>query len=165
LICAIQLHIPLGEALDHLLQGRLVTPTTFPVQELPGIRIQGLPDPQLLSRVLEVVPHLIQLQDDRFASRLRLLVVLLSKGSEPVEHGLGRDPQEERDAMHGDATQIHEHRLDFHYEWFTAWGGTRKLIPTLLAELFGLAGDRAVVDEPITLALGTYMHRYPPSQT
>jgi hypothetical protein len=40
LICAIQLHIPLGEALDHLLQGRLVTLTTFPVQELTGIRIQ-----------------------------------------------------------------------------------------------------------------------------
>ena len=106
LIGAKQLHIPLGKALDHLLQGRLVTPTTFPVQELAGIRIQGLPDPQLPSLVLEVVPHLVQLQDDRFASGLRLLVVLLRKGSEPVEHGLGRYPQEERDTMHGEATQI-----------------------------------------------------------
>jgi hypothetical protein len=165
LIGAIQLHIPLGKALDHLLQGRLVTPTTFPVQELTGLRIQGLPDPKLPSLVLEVVPHLVQLQDDRFASGLRLLVVLLSKGSEPVEHGLGRDPQEERDAMHGEATQIQEHRVDLHHERLTAWGGTSKLIPTLLAELFGLAGGRAVVDEPITLALGTYMDRYPPSQT
>jgi hypothetical protein len=152
----------MGEALDQLLQGRLVTPTTFPVQELAGIRIQGLPDPQLPSLVLEVVPHLVQLQDDRIASGLRLLLVLLSKGSEPVEHGLGRDPQEERDAMHGEATQIQEHRVDFHHEWLPAWGGTRKLIPTLLAELFGLAGDRAIVDELITLALRTYLHRYPP---
>jgi hypothetical protein len=31
LIRAIQLHVPLGEALDQLLQGRFVTPTTFPV--------------------------------------------------------------------------------------------------------------------------------------
>jgi hypothetical protein len=65
----------------------------------------------------------------------------------------------------GDTTQIQEHRVDLHHDRFTAWGGTRKLIPTLLAELFGLAGDRAVVDEPITLALGTYLHRYPPFQT
>jgi hypothetical protein len=77
---SLQLYIPLGKALDHLLQGRLVTPTTFPVQELTGIRIQGLPDPKLPSLVLEVVPHLVQLQDDRFAIGLRLLVVLLSIG-------------------------------------------------------------------------------------
>jgi hypothetical protein len=132
---------------------------------LSGIRIQGLPDPEFPSLVLEIMPHLIQLQDDRSAGRLRLLVVLLRKGSEPVEHGLGRYSQEERNAMHGEATQIQEHCVDLHRERLTAWGGTRKLIPTLLAELLGLAGDRAVVDEPITLAVGTYLHRYSPSQT
>src|SRR5262245_32395953 len=147
--------MPLGEALDQLLQGRLVTPTTFPVQEFASIRIQGLPDPKLPSLVLELVPHLVQLQGDRFASGLRLLVVLLRKGSEPVEHGLDRYPQEERDAMHGNTTQIQEHRMDFHHEWLPAWDGTRKPIATLPTELFGLASDRAVVDESITLALGT----------
>jgi len=73
LIGAIPLHLPLGEALDHRLQGRLVTLTTCPVQELTGLRISGLPDPQLPSRVLEVVPHLVQLQDERIARGLRLL--------------------------------------------------------------------------------------------
>src|SRR5262245_43320996 len=112
--------MPMGEALDQLLQGRLVTPTTFPVQELARSRTQGLADPQLPSLVLEVVPHLVQLQDDRIASGLRLLAVLLRKGSEPVEHGLGRYPQEERDAMHGNATQIPEHCMDFPHEGLTA---------------------------------------------
>jgi hypothetical protein len=51
---------------------------------------------------------------------LRLLVVLLSKDSEPVEHGLGRCPQEERDAMHGNAIQIQEHRVDLHDERLAA---------------------------------------------
>jgi hypothetical protein len=111
------------------------------------------------------VPHLVQLQDERVASGLRLLVVLLSIGSEPVEHGLGRDPQEAREAMPGEATQRPELRVDVPHEWLTAWGGTRQLIPTRLAELFGLAGDQAVVDAPIPLALGTDMPRDPPSQT
>jgi hypothetical protein len=34
----------------------------------------------------------------------------------------------------------------------------------LPTELLGLAGSGAVVDEPITLALGTDLHRYTPSQ-
>jgi hypothetical protein len=44
------------------------------------------------------------------------------------------------------------------------WGGTGNLIATLPTELLGLAGSGAVVDEPITLALGTDPHRYTPSQ-
>jgi hypothetical protein len=35
----------------------------------------------------------------------------------------------------------------------------------LLTRLLRLAGGGAVVDKPIALALGTYTHRHPPSQT
>jgi hypothetical protein len=164
-ICAIPLHVPLGEALAHLPQGRFVTATTVPVQKLTRIRSQGLPDPPLPPRVLEGVPPLVQRQDERVAGGFRLLVVLLSHGSEPVEHGLGRYPQEAREAMPGETAQISAHRVDRQHDRLTAWGGPRTRIPTRLAELCGLAGDRAVVDGPITLALGTYLHRYPPCQT
>jgi hypothetical protein len=64
LIRAIELHIPWRQAINQLLQRRLVTPPTCPVQELPGITIQRVPDPQLLACLLEGVPQLLQLQDD-----------------------------------------------------------------------------------------------------
>jgi hypothetical protein len=57
------------------------------------------------------VPHLIQLQADGLPCGPWLPRVLCGKGSDPVEHGLGREPEEERDAVHGDATQIPKHRM------------------------------------------------------
>src|SRR5262245_59643346 len=44
----------------------------------------------------------------------------------------------------------------------TAWDDTGKLVATLLTPLLGLTGGGTVVDEPITLALGTYTHCPPP---
>ena len=64
LIRAIEFHIPWRQAINQRLQRRLVTPPTFPVQELPGITIQRVPDPPRLACLLEVVPQLLQLQDD-----------------------------------------------------------------------------------------------------
>src|SRR5215813_11268440 len=66
--------------------------------------------------------------------------------------------------MHGNATQIQKHCVDFHREWLTTWNGASKLIATPPTKLLGLAGSGAVIDEPITLALGTYLHRYTPSR-
>jgi hypothetical protein len=67
--------------------------------------------------------------------------------------------------VHGDATQIEQHGIDLCFEGLASWCGADKLIATLLTELLGFAGGRAVVDEAITLALGTYTSRYTPSQT
>jgi hypothetical protein len=53
---------------------------------------------------LEIMPHLIQLQ---------LLIMLSGKRPDLVEHGLGRDPEEERDAVHGEATQVDPHGILF----------------------------------------------------
>ena len=89
LVRAIHVPIPFGQAIHHLLQGRFVTAPTFPVQQLPGVPIQGLPDPELLAFVLEIMPHLIEFQDDRSPCGLWLLLVLLGKGPDPVEHSLG----------------------------------------------------------------------------
>jgi hypothetical protein len=113
LIRAIQLYIPLYQAIDQLLQGGFVTLTTFPVRELTRVTIESLPDPELAPLLLEIVPHLIQLQDDRFSRGAWLLIVLCGKGPDPVEHGLSRDPYEERDTMHGNATQIQKHRVEW----------------------------------------------------
>jgi hypothetical protein len=110
------------------------------------------------------MPHFIQFEDDASPRRLWLLLVLLGKGSDPVEHRLGGDAQEERDAVHRDATQVEQYRINLRREGLAAWGGTGKLIPTLLAWLLRLAGGGAVVDKPITLALGTDLHRDTPSQ-
>src|SRR6266403_12276 len=105
-----------------------------------------------------------QFEDDASPRGLWLLLVLLGKGSDPVEHRLGGDAQEERDAVHRDATQIEQYRIDLRREGLAAWGGTCTLIPTLLTLLLRPDGGGAVVDKPITLALGTYLHRYTPSQ-
>ena len=47
-ICAIELYVPLCQTLDHLLQRLLVSPSAFPVQQLPGIPIEGFPDPEFV---------------------------------------------------------------------------------------------------------------------
>jgi hypothetical protein len=86
------------------------------------------------------------------------------KGSDPVAHGLGRDPEEERDALHGDATQRQKHCLDLHRERLSAWGRAGTLIATRPTKPLGRAGHEAVVDGPITLARGPDLHRYPSSQ-
>jgi hypothetical protein len=67
--------------------------------------------------------------------------------------------------VHGDATQVEQDSIDLRRERLTAWGRAGELKAAPLAELFGFPGDRAIVDKPITLALGTCMHRHPPSQT
>jgi hypothetical protein len=61
--------------------------------------------------------------------------------------------------------RIPQDSVDLHRERLPAWSRADKLKAAWLAELFGFPGDRAVVDEPITLALGTCMHRRPPPQT
>jgi hypothetical protein len=58
LVRTVYFHIPLRQAIDRLLQGRLVTPATSPVQQPPGITIQGLPNPELAPFFLEVMLHL-----------------------------------------------------------------------------------------------------------
>jgi hypothetical protein len=60
--------------------------------------------------------------------------------------------------------QIQQYRLDLHREQLPVWGGAGQLIATRPTEPLGLAGGGAVIDEPITLALGTDRHSYSPSQ-
>jgi hypothetical protein len=67
--------------------------------------------------------------------------------------------------VHGETTQVEQDSVDLRRERLPAWSRAGKLKAALLAELFGFPGDRAIVDKPITLALGTCMHRHPPSQT
>src|SRR4051812_41587343 len=83
---AVHFHVPSRQAIDQLLQGRLVTPATFPVQQQPGVTIQGLPNPEFLPFLLHVMPHLIQFEDDASPRGLWLLLELLGQGSDPVEH-------------------------------------------------------------------------------
>jgi hypothetical protein len=146
LLRAIQLYIPLGQAVHHLLQSRLVAPPTFPIQQLACLLIEGFPDQEFLLLFLDVMPHLIQLQDESPSRGFWLLIVHYGKGPKPVEHRLSGDPHEEGDAVNREATQIQEHRVDLHRERLAARGSTRKLIPTLLAELLGFSGSGAIVD-------------------
>ena len=46
-------------------------------------------------------------------------------------------------------------------EGLATWGSTDKLIATWLTLLLGLSSRRAVVDEPLIPAFGTYMYRLP----
>jgi hypothetical protein len=152
-------HSPWQQALDPLLQGGFVRSTTLPVQLRPGVTLQGVPAPGCAPFWLELGPPLSPLHEDRSAGRLRFLRVLQSNGAEPVEHGLGRDSQEEREAMPGEATQIQAHGVNLPRAWLLTWGGAGKLIAPWPTALLGLAGSGAVVDEPITLALGTSLPR------
>jgi hypothetical protein len=104
------------------------------------------------------MPHLIQLQDDRFPRGFRLLIMLYGKSPDPVEHCLGGDPQEKRDAVHGYATPVEQHGIDPRFEGLAAWGRAGKLVATLLTAFLGLAGGGAIVAEPITLAFRALVH-------
>ena len=119
--------------------------------------IQRFPDPQLLAFLLEVVPHLIQLQDDGFSCGFWLLLVRLGKGSDPVQYGLRRDAEEKRDAVHRDTTEGEPHGVDLGVEGLASRGGTGQLVATLLTLLFGLASGGAMLDDPITLAFGAFV--------
>jgi hypothetical protein len=48
-IRAIERHVPLGQAIDQLLQGCLIATPTFPVQELACITITSVPDPEFVA--------------------------------------------------------------------------------------------------------------------
>jgi hypothetical protein len=67
--------------------------------------------------------------------------------------------------MPGEATQIEPHGVELGFAGLTSRGGTGHLIATRLTALLRCAGGRAVVDEVMTLALGTYPHRHPPPRT
>lgn len=83
-VWAIQLHMLLRRVIDHLLQRGFVPPPTCPIEEVAGITIQDLPDPQLPSLLLERVPHLISLEDDASPRGLWLLIVLLRESADPL---------------------------------------------------------------------------------
>jgi hypothetical protein len=55
--------------------------------------------------------------------------------------------------------------VDLCFEGLATQNGAGKLVATLLTPLLGFACSRAIVDKPITLALGTCTHHHPPSQT
>ena len=78
LVCTVHFDVPLCETIDHLLQSGFVTPSAFPVQQLASVPIQRFPDPELLAFLLEIMPHLIQFQDDCSPRRHWLLVVVFS---------------------------------------------------------------------------------------
>lgn len=103
--------------------------------------------------VLEIGPRLIQCQDESFAAGLRLLVLRLRGGSEPVGHRRGRDPQQERETVHGQAIQGEQPSADLRREGLASRGGTGTGVPTRCTEFLRLAGGRTVVAEAITLAL------------
>src|SRR5262245_28570727 len=65
LVRAVHFDVPLREAIDHLLQRRLVPSPPFPVEQLPRVAIQRFPAPEFAPLFLEIMPHLIELQDDR----------------------------------------------------------------------------------------------------
>ena len=106
--------VPLRKALDHLLQCLLIPSSTFPVQELPGVPIENLPDPEFVPLFLQVVPHRIALQDDRAPRGLRLLVIGGGQVPDPGEYGLGGDAEEACDPVHRHATEIPQHGVDFY---------------------------------------------------
>ncbi len=104
------------------------------------------------------MPHLIQLQDDRFPRGFRFLIMLYGKSPDPVEHCLGGDPEKKRDAVHGDATQVEQHGINLRFEGFAARRRAGKLLATLLTALLGLTSGGAIVDDPITLAFGAFVY-------
>ena len=46
LVCAVHGDVPLRKAIDPLFECLLIPSSTFPVQELPGVPIESLPDPE-----------------------------------------------------------------------------------------------------------------------
>ena len=159
------LHLPWRQASHQRLPRRLVTPPPCPVQSRPARTIRRLPDPPLLAWLVAVVSPLLQPQDEGVSGGHWRRLVRLGNGAEPVAHGLPRDLEEAREAVHGDATQRPRDRVALHRARLPAWSRAGNLTAARLAALGGCPGDRAVGDEPITLALGTYLPRRPPPQT
>jgi len=88
LIRAIPLHAALSQAINHLLQRFLVMSPTFPVQQLPALRIESFPEPELLPLSLHIMPHLTQFQEAEGPRGRGLFVVIFGKHSAPGENRL-----------------------------------------------------------------------------
>src|SRR4029450_8350895 len=53
LVRAVHFDVPFGQAIDHLLQRRLVPSPTFPVEQLPRVTIERFPDPEFTPLFLQ----------------------------------------------------------------------------------------------------------------
>lgn len=111
-VCAVHFHVPFGQVVDHFIPDPLVPQPACPVEQMPRVAVQRLPDPEFAPLFLEIMPHLIEFQDDRSPRGLWLLVVVFGTVPDPSEHSLRRDPEEERDAVHGHPAQVPQHSVD-----------------------------------------------------
>jgi len=103
--------------------------------------------------------HLVYFQHDRVSPRHRFFIVLLSKGSDPVQDRLGRDATQGGNAIHRETTQIQEHSQDLRLERFPSRSGAGKLIPRPLTPFLRLAGGGTIGDDLLTVTFGTPLHR------
>ncbi len=84
-----------------LLQHRLVLSPTFPFEQLSCVAIQRFPDPEYVLLCPQIMPWLTELQNDRSARGLWLLVLVSGNIPDPGEHDLSGDLEEKRHMMHG----------------------------------------------------------------
>src|SRR5262245_38880375 len=70
-----------------------------------GETLAGMPREKGLY-ISYTLPHFVEFQDDGSPRGLWLLVRVCGKVPDPGEHGLSRDAEEKRDAVHGHPTQI-----------------------------------------------------------
>src|SRR5262245_46006784 len=158
----VHVHVPFGQVMDHLRSARLVPSSTLPVEQLSRVAIERFPAPECTPLCLERMPHLIAFQDNRSPRRLWLLLGSLGKGPDPVGDDLRGAPEEERDAVHGQTTEIPQDGVDLHRTWLLTRGRAGTLIATLPALLLRFARRRAVVDDAVTLTCGVRMHQGSP---
>jgi hypothetical protein len=104
--------VPVREAIDPLLAGSIVPPSTFLVRQRPTLPLQRFPDPACLPLVLDVMPHRIAFQDHALPRGVWLLIGCFGTCANLVADRLGRDPQEQGDAVHRPTTQGPQHGGD-----------------------------------------------------
>ena len=84
-ICALQADLPALKPGQQAAKCFRVAATAFPIDELAGVAIVGLPNPDFVALAAQEMPHLVQLNHHGLA-RLRLGTILVNVTADPTQN-------------------------------------------------------------------------------
>jgi hypothetical protein len=112
------------------------------------------------------VPHLVELDHDGATFRLGLLRVHFREALDPGLHTGRRDPEQLGGAVHRQAAQVQQHRLDLDPQRHAARRRVGEVQPAGLAQVALLAAHEPVLDVLLAPApLAPQRHPLTPSAT
>ena len=113
---AVEPRPPLFQACEQAPERGFVTFSAFPVDQSVLRPVIGFPDPDPVRLALQIVPHLVNLDDRRWIDRLdlRLRAVPVTVGANPPHDRLGTTPEQATDGIERQTELVQRDRRLLH---------------------------------------------------